>query len=111
MPSLTISEKAAVRGRDLVASQAEVMGAAGLRVRVMGGGCSGMMYKMEIADGPVEGDEVFEREGFRVYVDKKSLFFLNGSELDYHDGLTGAGFKFTNPNVKGTCGCGESFSV
>ena len=46
-----------------------------------------------------------------LFIDKKSLFFLNGSELDYHDGLTGAGFKFKNPNVKGSCGCGESFSV
>ena len=70
-----------------------------------------MMYEMEFADGAGEGDEVFARDGFRVYSDKKSLFFLNGSELDYKDGLTGAGFKFTNPNVKGTCGCGESFNV
>ena len=84
----------------------------GLRIKVMGGGCSGLMYSMDIGEGPVgEGEELFEHEGFRVYIDKKSLFFLNGSELDYKDGLTGAGFKFTNPNATGTCGCGESFSV
>ena len=111
MPSLTISDKAAAKGNELVASQAAQMAKPGLRVRVMGGGCSGMMYKMEFADGPEEGDEVFENDGFRVYIDKKSLFFLNGSELDYAEALTGAGFKFHNPNVKGTCGCGESFNV
>ena len=66
----------------------------------------------KIGDGPpAENEEVFEVDGFRVYIDKKSLFFLNGSELDYMDGLTGAGFKFRNPNATGTCGCGESFSV
>lgn len=82
----------------------------GLRVRVVGGGCSGMSYRMEF-DDPREGDEVFESDGFRVYVDKKSMIFLNGSELDYRESLTGAGFHFQNPNVKGSCGCGESFSV
>jgi len=111
MPSVTISDSAAKKGRELAASQAAGMDEPGLRVRVVGGGCSGMMYQMEFADGAGEGDEVFERDGFRVYIDKKSLFFLNGSELDYKDGLTGAGFKFSNPNVKGTCGCGESFNV
>ncbi|HEX5137173.1 MAG TPA: iron-sulfur cluster assembly accessory protein [Planctomycetota bacterium] len=111
MPSMTISEKAAAKGKDLVRAEAVAMREPGLRVRVVGGGCSGLMYKMEIGDGAGEGDETFERDGFRVYIDKKSLFFLNGSELDYSDGLTGAGFKFKNPNVKGSCGCGESFSV
>jgi iron-sulfur cluster assembly accessory protein len=111
MPSMTISEKAAAKGKDLVRAQSAAMKAPGLRVRVVGGGCSGLMYKMEIGDGAQDGDETFERDGFRVFIDRKSLFFLNGSELDYHDGLTGAGFKFHNPNVKGSCGCGESFSV
>jgi iron-sulfur cluster assembly accessory protein len=111
MPSMTISEKAAAKGRDLVKAQADGMKKPGLRVRVVGGGCSGLMYKMEIGDGAQDGDETFERGGFVVYIDKKSLFFLNGSELDYHDGLTGAGFRFKNPNVKGSCGCGESFHV
>lgn len=111
MPSMTISPKAAAKGADLLKSQAAAMAKPGLRVRVMGGGCSGLMYKMEIADGAQDGDEVFERDGFRVYIDKKSLFFLNGSELDYNDGLTGAGFKFHNPNAKSSCGCGESFAV
>lgn len=111
MPSMTISEKAAAKGKDLVRANSGAMKEPGLRVRVVGGGCSGLMYKMEIGDGAQDGDETFERDGFRVFIDKKSLFFLNGSELDYNDGLTGAGFKFHNPNVKGSCGCGESFSV
>jgi len=111
MPSISISEKAAQKGADMVAGQATEMNQPGLRVRVVGGGCSGMMYQMEFQDGATEDDQVFERDGFKVYIDKKSLFFLNGSELDYADGLTGAGFKFRNPNATGTCGCGESFSV
>ncbi len=111
MPSISITEKAAVKGKELITSQAEGMEQPGLRVRVIGGGCSGMMYQMEFADGQAEGDETMERDGFRVYIDKKSLFFLNGSELDYLEGLTGAGFKFKNPNATGTCGCGESFSA
>jgi len=111
MPSITITDRAVTRGKDLAASQAEGMASPGLRVKVMGGGCSGLMYQLEFCDGAGEGDEVFEQGGFRVFIDKKSLFFLNGSELDYVDGLTGAGFKFKNPNATGTCGCGESFSA
>ncbi|MHC4549944.1 MAG: HesB/IscA family protein [Planctomycetota bacterium] len=108
---MTISEQAACKGKELIAAQATGMADPGLRVRVVGGGCSGLMYQLELGDGARDGDEVFERDGFRVYIDRKSLFFLNGSELDYRDGLTGAGFRFSNPNVTGTCGCGESFSV
>jgi iron-sulfur cluster assembly protein len=111
MPALTIEENAATKGKQLIAQQAAAMADPGLRVRIMGGGCSGLMYKMEFADGPNEDDEIFERDGFRVYIDKKSLIFLAGSELLYDEGLTGAGFKFHNPNVQGTCGCGESFSM
>ncbi|MHC4954202.1 MAG: HesB/IscA family protein [Planctomycetota bacterium] len=116
MPSITITEKAANKGAAILADQVangdEPLVEPGLRIKVMGGGCSGLMYQMEIGAGPAgEGEAVFEEHGFRVYIDKKSLFFLNGSELDYNDGLTGAGFKFRNPNASGTCGCGESFSV
>jgi len=112
MPSITITENAVARGKSIMSQQAGDMKEPGLRVRIKGGGCSGLMYQMDIEDGPVAEDEqVIERDGFRVYIDKKSLFFLNGSELDYLEGLTGAGFKFTNPNATGTCGCGESFSV
>jgi len=112
MPSITITDAAAQKGNALVASQDELKTDPGLRIKVMGGGCSGLMTQMEIGDGPAgEGEELFEHDGFRVYIDKKSLFFLNGSELDYKEALTGAGFKFHNPNATGQCGCGESFSV
>lgn len=111
MPSITVEASAAEKGKSLIASRAADMKDPGLRIKVVGGGCSGLMYKMEFEDGPAEGDEIIEADGFRIYIDKKSLFFLNGSELVYEDGLTGAGFKFHNPNATGTCGCGESFSV
>jgi len=108
---LTISEKAADKAKQIMASEAKGLKNPGLRVKVVGGGCSGLSYQLAFDDGPKEGDEVFERDGFRVYVDKKSMLYLNGSELQYHDGLSGAGFRFVNPNVKGSCGCGESFHV
>jgi iron-sulfur cluster assembly protein len=82
----------------------------GLRVKVVGGGCSGLQYKMEI-DAPKSGDKVFERDGARVVVDRKSFLYLNGTELDYTDTLMNTGFTLHNPNVKRTCGCGASFSV
>jgi len=111
MHTLTITDRAAEKGLLLIRDQAAAMSEPGLRIKVMGGGCSGLMTKMEFADGAGAEDEVIEHAGFRVYIDRKSLFFLSGSVLDYKDGLTGAGFKFENPNAKNTCGCGESFSV
>jgi iron-sulfur cluster assembly protein len=111
MPSLTITESAATKGNELIASQAAEMAEPGLRVKVAGGGCSGLMYVMEFTDGAGAEDEVFSRDGFRVYVDRKSLLFMGGSELYYEDGLTGAGFKLRNPNATNSCGCGESFGV
>ena len=82
----------------------------GLRVKVIGGGCSGLSYKMDL-DQKRDGDRVFEREGARVIVDRKSYLYLNGTELDYSDDLMHAGFNLRNPNVKRTCGCGSSFTV
>ena len=77
---------------------------------VVGGGCSGLQYKMDL-DAPRESDKVFEREGARVIVDRKSFLYLNGTELDFQDTLMSTGFTLQNPNVKRTCGCGQSFSV
>jgi len=111
MPSISIDQTASDKGNALIDAQPEAMAAPGLRVKVVGGGCSGLMYQMDFEDGASEGDETFEHDGFHVYIDKKSLFFLNGSELVYQDALTGAGFKFHNPNAKSSCGCGESFAV
>lgn len=82
----------------------------GLRVKIVAGGCSGFEYKMAI-DGPTAEDEVFEKNGARILLDPESFTHLNGTELDYKNELMQSGFVFNNPNVKGTCGCGISFSA
>jgi len=84
---------------------------AGLRIRVKGGGCTGLRYDMEFADSPREKDRVFEEHGVKIFVDPKSYIFLIGTVLSYHQGLLESGFKLENPNVKKACGCGESFTV
>jgi iron-sulfur cluster assembly accessory protein len=84
---------------------------AGLRVGVVGGGCSGFSYSMSFENGAGMMDKVFDMEGLKVYVDATSIMYLNGCIVDYVETLEGAGFKFENPNVKSTCGCGSSFSV
>ena len=84
---------------------------AGLRISVKGGGCSGLSYSMDWAESPREKDRIFERDGVRVFVDGKSFLYLAGSELNYEQTLMSSMFKVQNPNVKSTCGCGESFSV
>lgn len=84
----------------------------GLRVQVVGGGCSGMSYKLGFENAaPSASDKVFEYEGIKVLVDPKSFLFLQGMTLDFSDGLNGTGFVFNNPNAKRTCGCGSSFSA
>lgn len=105
---LTVTERAAAKLKDLMAK--EGMQDQGLRVRVMGGGCSGYQYEMAF-DTPREGDRVIEQEGVKVVIDPKSLLLLAGTEIDYQDGLTGAGFAIKNPNAKGSCGCGQSFQA
>jgi iron-sulfur cluster assembly accessory protein len=81
----------------------------GLRMRVVGGGCSGLQYQMEIEAAPGANDKVFTSNGVKVFLDTKSVLYLAGVELDYLDGLEQSGFKITNPNAKTTCGCGQSF--
>lgn len=83
----------------------------GVRVAVEGGGCSGLMYDLQFDGEQRPTDHVFEDKGIKVFVDKKSLLYLIGTELDFSDGLNGKGFQFKNPNATRTCGCGESFSV
>jgi iron-sulfur cluster assembly protein len=80
-------------------------------VGVDGGGCSGLMYKLEFDTTINEGDQVFEDNGVKVVVDRKSFLYLVGTELEYTGGLNGKGFVFNNPNASRTCGCGESFSI
>lgn len=83
----------------------------GLRIGVVGGGCSGFSYQMAFENQPTPMDKVIEFDGLKVYVDQTSLMYLDGTQVDYVESLEGAGFKFNNPNVKTTCGCGSSFST
>lgn len=82
-----------------------------LRVRVVPGGCSGFSYEMGFDDITEDADQVFEMDGIKVAIDEFSFSYLQGSRLDYSDGLNGTGFKIENPNAKGSCGCGSSFTV
>ena len=81
----------------------------GIRVAVVGGGCSGFQYAMNLEHESKEGDEIIDVDGFKVFVDKQSMLYLDGTQIDYVETVEGAGFRFNNPNVTGTCGCGESF--
>jgi iron-sulfur cluster assembly accessory protein len=83
----------------------------GIRVGVVGGGCSGFQYSMDFENQPKDGDVAFEQDGVKVYVDPMSSMYLQGVTIDYVVGLQGAGFKFNNPSAKNTCGCGSSFST
>ena len=83
----------------------------GLRISVVGGGCSGFSYSMAFENSPSMLDKTIKYDGLAVYVDQASLLYLDGCEVDYVETLEGAGFKFNNPNVKSTCGCGSSFSA
>ena len=104
---ITITATAA----DEIGKQAAKRGTpqAALRIGIKGGGCTGFSYLFEWSDGaPREKDRVFEKDGVKVYIDPKSLVYLDGTELDFVRGMMGHGFKFNNPNAKGACGCGES---
>jgi len=103
---ITISDQAA---RKIIESTTDGE-ADGLRIKVTGGGCSGLQYKLDL-DSQRKGDKVFEHEGARLYIDRKSYLYLNGTTIDYNDGLQDVGFKLDNPNVKRSCGCGLSFAV
>ncbi len=84
---------------------------AGLRIRVVPGGCSGFSYSMQIEDAPRQGDEILDHGGLRVFVDMFSRQYLDGVQVDYVTSVMGSGFTFSNPNASGSCGCGSSFSV
>ncbi len=83
----------------------------GLRISVVGGGCSGFSYSMAFENAPGMLDKTYSFEGLKVFIDQASLLYLDGAEVDYVESLEGSGFKFSNPNVKSTCGCGSSFSA
>ncbi|HLH43448.1 MAG TPA: iron-sulfur cluster assembly accessory protein [Bryobacteraceae bacterium] len=84
---------------------------AGLRISVVGGGCSGFSYSMAFENTPGFLDKTYQFGDLKVFVDQASMLYLDGAEVDYVETLEGSGFKFNNPNVKSTCGCGSSFSV
>lgn len=109
MTAIEISEKAAVRLRALASEKGTPNG--GLRLGVKGGGCSGLTYFVDWAAEPARLDQVFEREGARVFVDPKSARFLQGTTVEWQQTLMHSGFVFKNPNVKSACGCGESFTL
>ena len=109
-PTLSITSQAAAKIRGLLEAQQKPLDAHALRVGVSSGGCSGLSYVFNLGE-PKEGDLTFVRDGVKVVCDPKSILYLSGSELHYQDSLTGAGFVWQNPNVKGTCGCGTSFNV
>jgi iron-sulfur cluster assembly protein len=106
---ISISDDAVSRMKKLVAERG-TPGAA-LRIAVRGGGCSGMQYDLRWEDKFKEKDRIYEREGVRVVVDPKSYIYLVGTVLNYEQGLLQSGFKLANPQVKASCGCGESFSA
>src|SRR5204863_2412244 len=110
-PTVHITPKAARKMKELVAARPLANPESGVRLGVKGGGCSGMSYVIEYCDQPRARDRVFEVEGAKVYVDPKSLIYLNGTTFDYVESFQQRGFKFVNPQVKSECGCGESFTV
>ena len=105
---LTLTPKAVEMVRD--AMSRENLTGYGIRIGVVGGGCSGFQYSMDFENAQRDGDTVIEQDGIKVYVDPMSSMYLQGVTIDYVQGLQGAGFKFNNPNAKQTCGCGQSFS-
>jgi len=108
MAGISVSDDAARKIHSLVDSTSQPEH--GLRLKVVGGGCSGLQYKMDL-DGQRDGDKVFENAGAKVLVDRKSFLYLNGTEVHYEEGLMESGFQLRNPNIKRSCGCGASFTV
>jgi iron-sulfur cluster assembly accessory protein len=106
---ISLTPNAVAKVKEIMAQQNPVP--AGLRVGVVGGGCSGFSYSMSFENAAGMMDKTFDMDGLKVYVDATSVMYLNGCIVDYVETLEGAGFKFENPNVKSTCGCGSSFSV
>ncbi len=107
-PPVTLTPKAVEMVKD--AMTRENLAGYGIRIGVVGGGCSGFQYSMDFENAEKDGDSVYEHEGVKLFIDPMSSMYLQGVTVDYVVGLQGAGFKFTNPNARNTCGCGQSFS-
>ena len=106
---LNLTDRAAHKVKEI--RDTEGLEGQGLRVRVIGGGCAGFSYDLFFEDETSDLDQTFESHGIPIYVDMMSAQYLDGTEIDYVEGLQGAGFKFVNPQAKQTCGCGSSFSA
>lgn len=110
MQEIQITDKAAAQVKKIM-EENKIESGFGLRVGVKGGGCSGLTYQLGFDGEQKEGDTIIEKNGIKLFIDGKSLFYLTGTVLDFSDGLNGKGFVFNNPNATKTCGCGESFGV
>ncbi len=108
---LTVTPNAAVEINKFMVGEDDLPETAGLRVRVVPGGCSGFQYSLNIEEESKQGDHIFEQEGVRLFVDMFSGQYLDGITVDYTSNMMGSGFTFENPNATGGCGCGESFSA
>lgn len=106
---LNMSPTAVAKVKEIMSQQNPVP--AGLRVGVVGGGCSGFSYTMAFESGAGMMDKVFEVDDLKIFVDATSMMYLQGANIDYVETVEGAGFRFENPNVRSTCGCGSSFNV
>jgi len=106
---IELTPKAVSKVKEILAQQNPQP--AGLRVAVVGGGCSGFSYQMNFENETNGIDKIYEFDGLKVFIDQASLMYLNGTKIDFLETLEGSGFKFENPNVKTTCGCGSSFNV
>ena len=104
-----LTEKAVGKVKEILSSQEPRP--AGLRIAVVGGGCSGFSYSMAFENQPNMLDKTYQYDGLKVFIDQASMLYLDGAEVDYVENLEGSGFKFSNPNVKSTCGCGSSYSA
>ncbi|HEY5837459.1 MAG TPA: iron-sulfur cluster assembly accessory protein [Pyrinomonadaceae bacterium] len=109
--NLNVTEPAAVEIKKFMSSEEGLPETAGLRVRVVPGGCSGFQYSLNIEEASRQGDFVLDEKGVRLFVDMFSAQYLNGVQSDYVTNVMGAGFTFTNPNATGSCGCGSSFTA
>ena len=109
--ALGVTETAAEEIKKFMSSEEGLPEAAGLRVRVVPGGCSGFQYSLNIEEESRPGDHVFEQHGIRLFVDMFSAQYLNNVEIDYVTSVMGQGFTFKNPNATGSCGCGSSFTA
>src|ERR1700687_657388 len=112
-PSMTLdaTESAVTEIKKFMASEEALPQTAGLRVRVVPGGCSGFQYSLNIEEDSRQGDFILDEKGVKLFVDMFSAQYLNGVEIDYVSGVIGSGFTFKNPNATGSCGCGSSFTA